>query len=184
MTLTEYFPNGFVLNADGRVAIGAADIFSVNKVRPVDGADDLSIGTTGTVPATYSGGQATDLVGAMLFIDVAGAKPTFAVRYVGGMPYTDYGALVIDSVGAIHSYNGGVPMTAGGLIAAGVGGGVPPEVCYLTAVVNEADFYFVMEDGRYVVLSKECQVPVPVMDVLGDENREFIGTDTDELLLV
>jgi hypothetical protein len=184
--LSEYFPNGFVLNDDGRVAIGTGEIFSVTKVRPVDAADDLSIGTQSKAPSAYSGGQSVDLAGAMLFVDVAGARADFDVHYVGGMPYTEYGALVIDSSNEVHSYVGGVPMTAAGFVAAGLGGATPPPEtdCGLYAVVTEGDAYWVTEDGRYVVLSKECHVPVQKVVVLEDGEGTPVTTDAGELLLV
>jgi hypothetical protein len=181
------YVNGFALNSEGRVSIGDSPIFSFTKTRPVNALGDLSIGTTTIMPHSFSGGQGMDAVGRMLYVDIAGAaRITLDYNYVGGMPYTNDGALIIDSVSPVHHYVGGVPAVASGAIAAGIGGATEPPTtdCWLYAVANENGTYWVTEDGKYVVMSKECHLPIPGVNVLVDESGVYIATEADELLTV
>jgi hypothetical protein len=153
-----YFPNGFALDADGRVALGDADIASVNKVRPVDAAQSISVAVSGEQTAAFNAGQGVDGLGKMLYADIAGGPMPVGSRYVGGIPYTDAGALVVDTSSPIHNYVGGVPMTLMGAVAAS-GGEAPIIDCYATALDTEQGFYLVTESGLYLLQSRDCLVP-------------------------
>lgn len=185
MLVTEVFVNGFAIQADGRVAIGDGVITHWLHCRPMDVNTSITVGVTSGVANSFFGGQGLDDDGKMLYVDLAGGPMPAKVRFSGGLAYLDNGYLITDSVGQAVRTVGGLPVTSSGALAIGSGGpSTPTTDCYLYAVTNEVGTYWVTEDGKYVVLSKECHLPTIDVTVLADEAGIYIGTEADELLLV
>lgn len=144
----DLFVSGFALNDDGRVVIGDGNVTEYMQGRPIDEAADTSVGVQSGTAITYLVGQGMTADGKMLYIDIMGSPIPSNVTYVGGFPYTSNGALVVDSIGKIGSYNEGIPFTVNGAVASG--NDVPPPPTG-TIIVTERGDFIVTESGVILI---------------------------------
>lgn len=144
----DLFVSGFALNDDGRVIIGDGVVTEYMQGRPIDEANDTSVGVQDGQALTYLVGQGMTADGKLVYLDVMGSPMPSNVTYVGGFPYTSDGALVVDSIGKIVSYTEGIPLTINGAVASGSNEPPPPTG---TIIVTEKGDFVVTESGVILI---------------------------------
>lgn len=108
--------NGFNFDAAGRVVFNDTDAFASTYLGiPATATGDAFVSQAGAVTsASNRGGKTSD--GKLLYQDVA-ATPYAGVKFSNGtLSFTQAGALLCDSVGAIAYYIGGLPFTVSGAL--------------------------------------------------------------------
>ena len=137
--------NGFLIDATGRCTFNDTDAIAGAYVGiPVTATGECAASQTGAVVAA-SNRCGVNAAGRLVYQDVAQVPYAGAVFRNGGMSFTQGGALLCDSVGAILYYNGGLPFTAAGYLA--IDGSTPliPE-----NITTESGDLLTTEGGDYI----------------------------------
>ena len=109
--------NGFLIDAAGRVVFNDTDAIVGTYVGiPVTADGSTAASQSGAVVAA-SNRCGVNAAGRVVYQDVGVAPYAGVVFRNGAMSFTQTGALLCDSAGAILYYNGGLPYTAAGYLA-------------------------------------------------------------------
>ena len=138
--------NGFLIDATGRCTFNDTDAIAGAYIGiPVTATGETAALQTGAVVAANNR-RGVNAAGRLVYQDVAQVPYAGAVFRNGGMSFTQGGALLCDSVGAILYYNGGLPFTAAGYLA--IDGDTPliPE-----PLLTESGDFITTEAGDYII---------------------------------